>query len=90
MNVAVAREGAAVRRPSVLLLVNGPGELWGWGRPLAAALRRQGMEVRLRLHLSDTGLELGLEVYNPGQRVIAMCAALHSYYAVSEVSRRSR
>ncbi len=49
MNVAVAREGAAVRRPSVLLLVNGPGELWGWGRPLAAALRRQGMEVRLRL-----------------------------------------
>ena len=33
----------------VLLLVNGPGELWGWGRPLAAALRRRGLEVRLRL-----------------------------------------
>ncbi|PNG87606.1 D-hexose-6-phosphate mutarotase [Pseudomonas putida] len=56
---------------------------------LRAPAQPHGLEVRLRLHLSDTGLELGLEVYNPGQRVIAMCAALHSYYAVSEVSRIS-
>lgn len=33
----------------ILLLVNGPGELWGWGRPLAAALGRRGLDVHLRL-----------------------------------------
>lgn len=39
--------GRRVRR--VVLLTNGPGELWGWVRPLAAELGGRGWRVSLRL-----------------------------------------
>lgn len=34
---------------SVLLLANGPGELWGWVRPVAAELKRRSRRVSLLL-----------------------------------------
>ncbi|HRX26783.1 MAG TPA: cdisaccharide synthetase, partial [Aminivibrio sp.] len=34
---------------SVLLLANGPGELWGWVRPVAAELKRRSRKVSLLL-----------------------------------------
>ncbi|MBL3540410.1 cdisaccharide synthetase [Aminivibrio sp.] len=34
---------------SVLLLANGPGELWGWVRPVAAELKRRSRNVTLLL-----------------------------------------
>ncbi len=39
--------GGRVRR--VVLMTNGPGELWGWVRPLAAELGGRGWRVSLRL-----------------------------------------
>lgn len=33
----------------VSILTNGPGELWGWARPVSAELRRRGHSVSLRL-----------------------------------------
>ncbi len=33
----------------VVLLTNGPGELWGWVRPFAAELLRRGWDVSLRI-----------------------------------------
>jgi hypothetical protein len=34
---------------SALLLVNGPGELWGWARPLLVELQRRKVHVAVRL-----------------------------------------
>ncbi len=34
---------------SILLLANGPGELWGWVRPVAAELKRRSRKVSLLL-----------------------------------------
>lgn len=39
----------ACRVRRVVLLTNGPGELWGWVRPLAAELGGRGWRVSLRL-----------------------------------------
>lgn len=52
---------------------------------LRAPAQAHGLDVRLHLHLHGGALELHLEIHNQGPRTIAMCAALHSYYAVSEV-----
>lgn len=52
---------------------------------LRAPAQPHGLDVRLHLHLHESALELSLDIHNLGPRTIAMCAALHSYYAVSEV-----
>jgi lipid-A-disaccharide synthase len=76
---------------SALLLVNGPGELWGWARPLLVELQRRKVHVAVRLLPCQfaSGRERaalenfpGLHVTGPGG-VLATLLAREEHTAVS-------
>ncbi|MFV3314291.1 D-hexose-6-phosphate mutarotase [Pseudomonas sp. NY15374] len=52
---------------------------------LRSPVDHHSLTTRLHLSLEPQALELHLEISNKGPRSIAMAAALHSYYAVSDV-----
>ncbi|AUZ58571.1 Aldose 1-epimerase [Pseudomonas sp. XWY-1] len=52
---------------------------------LRAPVDTHGLTARLHITLEQAALELRLEISNAGPRAITMAAALHSYYAVSDV-----
>jgi lipid-A-disaccharide synthase len=77
---------------SALLLVNGPGELWGWARPLLVELQRRKVHVAVRLlpcqfssgrERAALGSFSGLHVVGPGG-ALATLLAREERTAVSE------
>ncbi|WP_262137609.1 D-hexose-6-phosphate mutarotase [Pseudomonas sp. Marseille-Q5117] len=51
----------------------------------ASPVTLHGLTARIHLKLDENSLELDLDISNHGPRAVTMTAALHSYYAVSDV-----